>query len=178
MSRITVEQQIQALESMKLNCSPYKVLFQPKLLLYGFNVCSLPIKFHIQSIEEKRMMKVMNRPPTLHGLYCRREWGGHSENVIKVVFLFPESTCCRSLWTKLPSVALRLKSVVNGGSWGSHWGHSRSRPWCGAGWGVGVGLTTGRVCWKRCCWNQCLEDNAQKGAPAEGAVGRNPNISA
>lgn len=61
----------------------------------------------------------------------------------------------------------RLSLILDGGN---HWGHPRSRAWCGPGWGVGVGLASGSVCWQSSCWNQGLEDKAQKGAPSRGST--------
>lgn len=103
---------------------------------------------------------------------CRSEWGV-IQRMIEVVFPFPVS---RSSWTKFPPITLRLKRVVNRGSWDNHWGHPRSRPWCGTGWGVE--LASGRVCWKRSNWNPGLEDKAQKGAPGRGNTGQIPKAFA
>lgn len=76
-----------------------------------------PMKFPVQSTKERKMMKVMKRPsdPLL-----QEEVGHHSENMTEVVFPFPGSTCCKSPWTKFLSLILRLKSVVNRGTWGNH----------------------------------------------------------
>lgn len=67
---------------------------------------------------------------------CRREWGNHSESTIEVACLFLGSTCCTSSWIRLPSVTLRLKRVVNRGSWGNHCGLAWH--WAGRGRGVGI----------------------------------------